>query len=113
MITLRKRKKVRVKASSIKEQIMLFVNAVVENPSFDSQTKDTMNTTIAKFGSSCKVSKKFIEKIAKLGIMEQAISINQVRETKNAKKNDGRKTRSIRGIPKLVDANNAGTTKVL
>ena len=108
---IEKKKKVHVKASSIKEQIMLFVNCVVENPSFDSQTKDTMNTIISKFGSSCKLSDKFIEKIAKLGIMERAISIHQVRETHQAKKSDGRKTKSIRGIPKLIDANNAGTAK--
>ena len=108
---MKKRKKIRVKPSTIKEQLMLFVNCVVENPSFDSQTKDTMNTVVSKFGSSCKISDKFIEKVIKLGIMEQAISINAVRQTKDAKKQDGKKTRSIRGIPKLIDANNAGTAK--
>ena len=108
---IEKKKKIRVKPSTIKEQLMLFVNCVVENPSFDSQTKDTMNTVVSKFGSSCKISDKFIEKVIKLGIMEQAISINAVRQTKDAKKQDGKKTRSIRGIPKLIDANNAGTAK--
>lgn len=105
------KKKVRVKPGTIKEQLMIFVNCVVENPSFDSQTKDFMNTSVAKFGSSCKVSDKFIEKVAKLGIMEQAISINEVKHTKESKKTDGKKTRSVRGIPKLIDANYAGTAK--
>ena len=108
---IERKKKVKVKASTIKEQLMLFVNCVVENPSFDSQTKDTMNTAVSKFGSTCKVSDKFIEKVAKLGIMDQAISINQVRASKDAKKTDGKKTRSVRGIPKLIDANYAGTAK--
>tara|TARA_Y100000782_G_scaffold3214_1_gene3643 strand:- start:9015 stop:12503 length:3489 start_codon:yes stop_codon:yes gene_type:complete len=105
------KKKVRVKAGTIKEQLMIFVNCVVENPAFDSQTKDFMNTNVSKFGSSCKVSDKFIEKVAKLGVMEQAISINQVKHTKESKKTDGKKTKSIKGIPKLIDANYAGTAK--
>jgi DNA topoisomerase II len=106
---IEKKKKVKVNSNSIKEQLMLFINCVIENPSFDSQTKDYMNTASTKFGSTCKVSDKFIEKIAKLGVMEQAISLNEVKETKQAKKTDGKKTKSIRGIPKLIDANYAGT----
>ena len=43
---------------------MLFVNCVIENPAFDSQTKDYMNTPISNFGSICQVSDQFIEKIA-------------------------------------------------
>ena len=105
---IEKKKKVKVKPTTIKEQLMLFVNCVIENPAFDSQTKDYMNTATSKFGSTCKVSEKFIEKVAKLGIMEQAISLNEVKETKDAKKTDGKKTTSIKGIPKLIDANNAG-----
>jgi DNA topoisomerase-2 len=108
---IEKKKKVRVKPGTIKEQLMIFVNCVVENPAFDSQTKDYMNTAVSKFGSSCKVSDKFIEKVAKLGVMEQAISINEVKHTKESKKTDGKKTRSVRGIPKLIDANYAGTAK--
>ena len=41
---IEKKKKIKVKATTIKEQLMLFVNCVIENPSFDSQTKDYMNT---------------------------------------------------------------------
>ena len=50
------KKKVNVKPAIIKEQMMLFVNCVIENPSFDSQTKDYLNTSVSKFGSSCEVS---------------------------------------------------------
>ena len=108
---IEKKKKVRVNPTSIKEQLMIFVNAVIENPSFDSQTKETLNTVSTKFGSTCKVSEKFVEKVAKLGVMEQAITLNEVKHNKDAKKTDGKKTRSVRGIPKLIDANYAGTTK--
>ena len=64
-----KKKKIKVNHSTIKEQIMLFVRCDIENPSFDSQTKDYMNTPVNKFGSTCVVTDSFIEKIAKLGIM--------------------------------------------
>lgn len=108
---IEKKKKVRVKTGTIKEQLMVFVNCVIENPAFDSQTKDYMNTSITKFGSSCKVSDKFIEKVAKLGVMQQAITINEVKHSKDSKKTDGKKTKNVRGIPKLIDANYAGTPK--
>ena len=108
---IKKKKKIEVKASTIKEQIMIFVNSVIENPSFDSQTKDYMNTPVAKFGSICEVSDKFIEKVAGLGLMDMAISLTEIKDTKSNKKTDGSKTKSIRGIPKLIDANYAGTIK--
>ena len=111
---IKKKKKVDVKPNTLKEQIMVFINCSIENPSFDSQTKDYMNTPIAKFGSSCDITEKFIEKIANksgLGVMDVALSLTQVKENKDAKKTDGSKIKSIRGIPKLVDANFAGTDK--
>jgi DNA topoisomerase-2 len=70
-----------------------------------------MNTPMSKFGSKCDVSDKFIEKVAKMGVMEAACAITEVKETKAAKKTDGSKSKSIRGIPKLDDANWAGTEK--
>jgi DNA topoisomerase-2 len=108
---IEKKKKIEVKPNSIKEQIILFLRCDIENPAFDSQTKDFMNTPSSKFGSSCLVSDKFIEKLAKIGIMDAACAITEVKENKAAKKTDGSKTKNIRGIPKLVDANWAGTEK--
>ena len=108
---IEKKKKVKVKPTTIKEQLMIFVNCVIENPAFDSQTKDFMNTAVSKFGSTCKVSDKFAEKVAKLGVMDTALSLNDVKHKDNAKKTDGKKTRTVKGIPKLIDANYAGTAK--
>ena len=103
-----KKKKIKVKASTIKEQLMLFVNCVIENPCFDSQTKETMNTPVSKFGSRTDIPPDFIDKVIKLGVMDTAISLTEIKDTKAAKKTDGKKTRNIRGIPKLMDANWAG-----
>ena len=108
---IEKKKKVVVNANSIKEQLILFLRCDIENPAFDSQTKDYMNTPSAKFGSTCVVSDKFIEKLAKMGIMDAACALTEVKENKSAKKTDGTKTKSIRGIPKLVDSNYAGSER--
>jgi DNA topoisomerase-2 len=108
---IEKKKKIAVNANSIKEQLILFLRCDIENPAFDSQTKDFMNTPSAKFGSTCTVSDKFIEKVAKMGVMDAACAITEVKENKAAKKTDGAKTKNIRGIPKLIDANWAGTEK--
>ena len=112
MITyIEKKKKITVTSTAIKEQLMLFVRCDIVNPAFDSQTKDYMNTPITKFGSACSVSDKFIEKVAKLGVMESACEITHVKDNKAAKKSDGKKSKSVRGIPKLIDANWAGTNQ--
>lgn len=108
---IEKKRKVEVNANAIKEQLMLFLRCDIENPSFDSQTKDYMNTPSTKFGSKCEVSDKFIEKLVKLGVMDAACALTELKENKAAKKTDGAKTRTIRGIPKLIDANWAGTDK--
>jgi DNA topoisomerase-2 len=70
-----------------------------------------MNTPMVKFGSKCDVSDKFIEKVAKMGVMDAACAITEVKDNKSAKKTDGTKSKTIRGIPKLDDANWAGTDK--
>ena len=108
---IEKKKKVKVNQNSIKEQLILFLRCDIENPAFDSQTKDFMNTPMAKFGSKCDVSDKFIERVAKMGVMEAACAITEVKENKAAKKTDGTKSKKINGIPKLDDANWAGTEK--
>ena len=108
---IKKKKKIEVKASIIKEQIFVFINCSIENPSFDSQTKDYLNTSITKFGSTCEVGNNIIDKLAKLGVLNTSCALSDIKEKKAAKKTDGNKNKNIRGIPKLIDANYAGTNK--
>ena len=108
---IKEKKHIDVKPASIKEQLMIFVNCTIENPAFDSQTKDYLNSAVSNFGSSCDVSNKFIEKLAKMGVMATACNLTEVKENKAVKKSDGTKCKTIRNIPKLVDANYAGTAK--
>ena len=108
---IEKKKKVKVNASAIKEQLILFLRCDIENPAFDSQTKDFMNTPSSKFGSTCSVSDGFVEKIAKMGVMDLACALTDAKESKAAKKTDGAKVKTVRGIPNLIDANFSGTEK--
>ena len=108
---IKTKRHIEVKPSTIKEQLMIFINCTIENPAFDSQTKDYLNTAVSNFGSKCEVSDRFIEKLAKMGVMTTACNLTEVKESRSAKKTDGSKCRTIRNIPKLVDANFAGTNK--
>jgi DNA topoisomerase-2 len=100
------KKKIKVKISTIRDNLMIFVNSKIVNPSFDSQTKDTLTTPSAAFGSKCTLSDKFIDKLAKIGLMERSIAVHEFKENKLGIK-DGRKKRRVL-VPKLEDANKAG-----
>ena len=103
-----KKKKVNVKANYIKENIIVFVKCLIDNPSFNSQTKECLTTNKDKFGSQCILSDKFIANFAKTGIVETVIELAQLKDNKSLKKNDGKKNNRVRDLPKLEDANFAG-----
>jgi DNA topoisomerase II len=106
-MTLAKKKKT-VKTQHIKDNLFIFVKALVVNPSFDSQSKETLTTPVAKFGSKCELSEKFFDKLFKTGIVDKALSITEFYDKKKLVKTDGKKISRII-VPKLDDANLAGT----
>ena len=108
---IEKKKKIVVNINTIKEQLIIFLRSDIENPNFDSQTKECMNTPSNKFGSTCTVSDEFAEKVAKLGVMDTACALSEIKESKIAKNSDGSKTRTVRGIANFVYANSAGTAQ--
>jgi DNA topoisomerase II len=109
---LETKKKVKVKPSLVKDQLAVFVVGLVENPSFTSQTKETLTTKVSAFGSSPKLSEETLKKIvAKLAITETLMEAQAAKDSKDNSKTDGRKQTRITGIPKLDDAVYAGTTK--
>ena len=104
------KKKVAVKPGQLKDSVIFFVNATIVNPAFDSQTKETLTTPAAKFGSVFK-SEKMVAQLVKLGLLDEAMAILDAKANKDVKKTDGSKKRVLRGMPKLVDALWAGTAK--
>lgn len=108
---IQKKKKTEVKESFIKENLMVFINATIVNPTFDSQTKETLTTLPKNFGSECVVPDAFIEKLAESGIMDRAVALNEFRDSQALKKTDGVKKKRVLDIPKLDDAHWAGSKK--
>ena len=51
-----KKKKINVKPVYIRDNIVIFVNSLIDNPSFNSQTKECLTTAREKFGSKCDIS---------------------------------------------------------
>ena len=107
----KKHKDLTIKPSSIKENIIVFINSVIINPAFTSQVKETLKTKVIDFGSTCELSDKFIKKVYASGIVDQVINLVKMKQDSLLKKSDGKKTSKISGIPKLEDANFAGTKK--
>ena len=108
---LAKKKKVEVTPPLLKDSLTWFIRSVIVNPSFDTQTKECLTTPASKFGSKPKISEKFVDSLVKIGLLEEAQHILNAKEMKEAKKTDGKKRTSLRGIVKLEDALCAGTAK--
>ena len=107
----KKEKDIKVTPTLLKDNLIFFINATIENPAFSSQTKDTLTTKVEKFGSKYEPTQAFLKKLAKCGIVEQIIQLIKFKENNNLKKTDGKKAVKITGLPKLEDANKAGTSK--
>jgi DNA topoisomerase-2 len=111
-ILIEKKVKKTIQESYIKNYLKIFLNSVIENPSFDSQTKERLITPPSKFGSKPNISDKFAKQIIeKTTLVEKVLQFNEFKLTKENKKTDGIKRNKIRDIPKLDDANWAGTKK--
>ena len=88
------------------------MNALIVNPSFDSQTKETLTLKASSFGSTCELSESFLKDVIKTGVVDHVVSFAKTREDLKLQKNlnaGSRKTTKLFGIPKLDDANQAGS----
>jgi len=106
-----KKKKVDIKPGQLKNSVVLFLNSTIVNPSFDSQSKEYLTTPPAEFGSRPEYSGKLMDGLVKLGLMEEAKFLLDAKTMRDAKKTDGKKRTTIRGMTKLEDALWAGTSK--
>jgi DNA topoisomerase II len=106
----KKHKNLNVKPFQIRSHLWIFVNSQIENPAFDSQTKETLTLKASQFGSKCEVSEKFVKELLKSGILDTIILQAKAKEdAKLAKTLTATKKSRLLGIPKLEDANMAGT----
>jgi len=110
--TIKKKNKtgINIKPFQIKNHLWLFINCLIVNPTFDSQTKEQMTLMPKDFGSKCVLSEKFQQGVVKAGIVESVLLWSKFKADAQLKsKQSGKKTNKLRGIAKLEDANEAGT----
>lgn len=66
----------------VKNHMWVFVNSLIENPTFDSQTKETMTLQSKSFGSKCEVSDKFAKQVYFFTSLVLWIIVNDVFSSK-------------------------------
>ncbi|KAL7483431.1 hypothetical protein ACHAW6_009076 [Cyclotella cf. meneghiniana] len=100
-----------IKPNQIKNHLSVFVNCLVENPTFDSQTKENLTTRPTAFGTEGKLSDKFLKQVEKSGLVDTIMSYAKFKQNQALKRKGGTKKTRLTGITKLDDANFAGTAK--
>ena len=114
-----------MKATQIKNHMWIFVNALIENPTFDSQTKETLTLPTSKFGTKPVFSEEFMKKgkytiplpiklfihvltVHKSAICDQVLSWAKFKADQQIKRTDG--TKRTRFVPffrlaaRIIDA---------
>ncbi|KAG8877753.1 DNA topoisomerase 2, partial [Tulasnella sp. 332] len=105
----KKNKGAKVKPAQIANHMWIFVRCLVENPTFDSQTKETLTLQQGKFGGKKPtVSEEFVKKVLKSPIVDNILHWARFKATAELGKTDGKKRARMTGLTKLSDANNAG-----
>lgn len=105
----KKNKKIAVKNHQIKNHLFIFVNCLIENPAFDSQTKENLILKQKSFGSECILSKEFVKDLSKSVIVNNIVDWAQFKSNAQIAKACGGSKRTRVAIAKLEDANEAGT----
>jgi DNA topoisomerase-2 len=104
-------KKIKLKPQQVKNAFTIFVKATLENPTFSSQVKSECTSKAPDFGSKFEPPKNFVKNVLKTGIADELTALSKFKEMKELKKTDGARKSKITGIPKLDDANKAGTAQ--
>jgi DNA topoisomerase-2 len=99
-----------LKANQVRNHIFLFINCLIVNPAFTSQTKEQLTTKVKQFGSKCVLTDKFLKQIGQSEAIQNILNFAQAKADQVLAKSDGNK-RSRMSNPKLVDANLAGTKR--
>jgi DNA topoisomerase-2 len=104
-------KKIKLKPQQVKNTFNIFVKATLENPTFSSQVKSECTSKAQDFGSKFEPPKNFVKNALKTGIQDELTALSKFKEMRELKKTDGARKSKITGIPKLDDANKAGTAQ--
>lgn len=70
---IKKKTKQNLKPSEIRNHLRLFLDCTINNPRYNSQTKDNLITPVSSYGAPYKVSEKFIKKLLGTDIVKEII----------------------------------------
>lgn len=107
---IKKKHRVDVKPSELKQHLSVYINCTINNPSFNSQTKEKMITEVKDFGNKHELSEKIAKDIFKSEIIQSVLdwiekkALAQERAELRKLNKDLDKTK----IPKLIDAQKKG-----
>jgi DNA topoisomerase II len=115
---IEKKKLPKTLVGSIRSRLMVFVRSDIENPTFDSQSKDTLTKKSTDFGSTCELPKSFLAKVVReSGIVQDIEAIADMKSraelAKLSKSSSKRGLGQVIDVPKLEDAHDAGTKSSL
>ena len=75
----------------------VFVNCLIENPTFDSQTKETMTLQAKSFGSKCELSDKFSKGANSCGVVDAMLTWVKFKQQEDMNKRcSGKKTSKLK-----------------
>lgn len=80
---IKKKHKVDVKPSDVRNHMTLFINATIINPRYSSQTKEDLITEPKDYKTSFKVSDKFIARLIKSPVIQDVLDWVAARERAN------------------------------
>lgn len=103
-----KYKTLKIRPHQIKDNLTIFINSVIEDPLFGSQSKEELTTKSSSFKIKCDLDDKFIGKICKTGLINEIVQIAQIKQMDELVKSDGKKKTNLKSITKLDDAREAG-----
>ena len=95
----------------LNDYVSICLKSSIINPTFNSQTKEELNTPINKFGVECTIANSFWTQLKNSPIVQQLKQVISLSNQKILSKLDGSKKTKIKNLPKLEDANFAGTKK--
>jgi len=106
---IKKKHKVDVKPSDLKQHLMLFIDAQIVNPRYSSQTKEDLITEVKDYKTSWSLPDKILNKLVKSSIVQSVLDWAQAKamqeEMKELRKlNKETSKADPRRVPKFSDA---------
>lgn len=111
-ILTKSNKGITIRPNDIKNKLLLFVNCKIPNPTFDTQSKENLTSRLVNV-KDIVISENFLKKLAKSDILADLVQLSLMKDQIELEKEMNKTVTKTVKIPKLVDANKAGTNESL